>query len=164
MPYLEDLRLVVAVLSLALGFGLVPAVARWAGRQLRIGLVTAAALDQAVERLGARLGEVERGQADLASRITASESTNALLHTRTDADMRHLESVVSALPRAEHLSQIALSVERLRTDQAEALTPLTATLAALTARLDAEATERGRLLRQVELHGRILSEAASHGN
>ncbi|MBI1321326.1 MAG: hypothetical protein GC168_20565 [Candidatus Hydrogenedens sp.] len=106
---------------------------------LRRNLVTRDEFDQLARRHDALSAEIRVAQA------------------RIDGELRHQGEQIAALPTGRDVAGVRQAIAELKGE-------LAVPIAEIRARLDAEAPERQRLMRAVDMHGRILAEAATHGN
>jgi len=136
---------------------LVPAVAAllvpllwWLAGRLRAGLAT-------VEELAALRTEL----AETRSRAALHRAEDQGARTRQDADLLVMRERLAALPTTVDLHALRLGLEQMRTDVVREVGGLRTELRGGDERNRAQDERLDRLMRHVELHGRILSECAS---
>ena len=101
---------------------------------------------------------------DIRSRLALHKGEDQVTHAHLDADLRSVRERLASLPTAADLAALRLTLEQGRSETIKAIGDLGAEIRAQQEISRAHGDQMARALRHIELHGRILTEAANEGS
>ena len=109
--------------------------------------------------------DLEAVRTDLAeyrSRLALHKAEDQVAHAHWESELRSVRERMASLPTAADLADLRLILERMRGETVKGIGDLAAEIRAQQEIGRAHGDQMARALRHIEVHGRILAEAAAH--